>query len=365
MKHQSRYCIMTKYISKKQRVCVKLEVVKYAQLHGIRRTSRDFGCSRNSIRTWLKGFLAKGRKGLEDGRMGPKFIPHKMSQELEEKIIRSRKQTPCYGPKRLKLYHELPVSEKAIARVLTQNRLVRKKRKKYQKKNDLRAVKAQYKALTRWQMDVKHLYDIAYFWPQMQSLKLPRYEYTLRDIKSGTTFLGFGRELSEAHAEKLISLFLEHLKEKGVKLSEVIIQTDNGVEFSGGNNRRLKEGFVRTVLEKYQAGHKYIPPGHCNANADVESFHATVELEFFDLEDYKTEEEFYGKAQTFQDYYNMTRVNFSKKGKTPHQITYEDWGDFSVVDGVASFPVLNLDKKLYGQVGQYIPTLPAIGDQQF
>jgi transposase InsO family protein len=349
---------MAKYISKKQRVCVKLEIVKYTQLHGIRKASRDFGCSRNSVRTWLKGFLAKGRKGLEDGRMGPKFIPHKMNKNLEGQIIEARGQTPCYGPKRLKLYHELPVSEKAIARVLKQNNLIRKRRKKYEKKNDLRAVKAQYKALTRWQMDVKHLYDIAYFWPQMQRIKLPRYEYTLRDVKSGSTFLGFGRELSEAHAEKFISLFLEHLKEKGIELAEVIIQTDNGAEFSGGNTKKLKEGFVKTVLEKYRARHKYIPPGHCNANADVESFHATVELEFFDLEKFVTEEEFYGKAQVFQDYYNLTRVNFSKKGRTPYQIVYEDWKDINVADGVASFPVLNLDKKLYNQVGQSLPTFP-------
>ncbi len=55
---------------------------------------------------------------------------------------------------------DLPSSVGAISRILKEKGLTRRKKKKYQKKNDLRAVKAKYKPFERLQMDVKYLTDI-------------------------------------------------------------------------------------------------------------------------------------------------------------------------------------------------------------
>ena len=70
-------------------------------------------------------------------------------------------------------FPEIKASEGAIARVLKQNDLTKKRRKKYQRKQDLRAKKAKYTALSHHQEDVKHLYDIPHYWEQIQRKGLP------------------------------------------------------------------------------------------------------------------------------------------------------------------------------------------------
>jgi hypothetical protein len=61
----------------------------------------------------------------------------------------------------------------------------------------LRALKARYQGLRHFQEDVRHLYDIPYYWSQMTAHKLPKYEYTIRDAKSGFTIVAFADEYSE------------------------------------------------------------------------------------------------------------------------------------------------------------------------
>src|SRR6188474_908269 len=60
-----------------------------------------------------------------------------------------------------------------------------------------------YKACEKLQMDIKYLTDIPPYWEMMQRLKLPRFQYTVRDVKSGMLFLGFADEISELHAETM------------------------------------------------------------------------------------------------------------------------------------------------------------------
>ena len=198
----------------------------------------------------------KGSSGLVNRPRIPLKIPHKTSVEQEKKIIEARMQAPCYGPKRLKWYFDIEASESAVGRVLKQNKLTKKRRKKYQTKNDLREVKARYRALTHHQLDVKHLYDIPYYWPQMTKKKLPKYQYTLRDTKSGFIFLGYGKEYNEAYSELFIDLYLEKLE---VDVSQVIIQTDNGPEFGGNKRRKVDLWDYKHNTREIQSGTSIYP----------------------------------------------------------------------------------------------------------
>ncbi len=315
------YCMATKGSSKEVRLMIKREVVMYAQREGIKPTTRRFGVARNTIRRWKARFEESGYKGLEDGRKGPELIPHKTSQSTEDHIIACRSQSPFLGARRLKDIYNLSSSIGAIHRILKVNGLTRKKRKKYQKKNDLREVKAKYKALSYLQYDVKHLYDISNFWIQLQTLDLPRYEYTIRDVKTGWVFLGYSNELSELNSRVFMDLVLTQLKATLLlKGEEITIQTDNGVEFSGSAKKFEKATFSKVLTDLHGIKHIYIPPGCCNANADVESFHQTVEIEFFDYENFRSRELFFNKANTYQLWYNMHRKNYSKKCRTPLEI---------------------------------------------
>lgn len=343
---------------------VRQELVKYAQLYGIKPAAKRFGCSKNTVRTWKRRYEAKGSTGLQDLRKGPHHIPHKTSLALEQQIINCREQVPCYGPKRLRWSFGLTVSEGAIARILRAKHLTRTRRKKYQRKQDLRAVKAaKYSSLDHHQVDVKHLYDIPYYWEQLQRLGLPKYQYTIRDTKSGFLALGFSKEYSELHSTLFVERYLDHLN--AYRLPHTIIQTDNGTEFGGGKKHVNKAGFVNTIVCKRGSRHQYIPPGLSNANADVESIHATIEQEFFDLERFKDRADFFQKSYAYQLFYNLVRPNFSKSGKPPAQILFED--KKSLDSRILFLPVIDLDQELNTKIpdnyvslsgGQSLPKLP-------
>jgi hypothetical protein len=54
-------------------------------------------------------------------------------------------------------------------------------------------------------------------------------------------------------------------------------------------------GFINTITMGIWREHRYIPP-RCS-NADIESFYATIERQFFDLESFSSRENFFYKAQ--------------------------------------------------------------------
>ena len=336
------YSVMMKEASKEHSFQVKKAVVFEAQRDGIKPASRKWGIARNTVRTWLRRFEQTGNKGLEDHRQGPNHIPHKTSQEIEDKIVDARLQAPCYGPRRLQYFFDITCSQGAIQRILKQHDLVRKRKKKYQKKNDLRAAKQHYKAFGFVQMDVKHLYDMPNYWGQ-KGLQLPQYQYTIRDVKSGAAFLGFSNELSELNARTMIDLFLKQLKEHLPPTQERIVQTDNGVEF-GGTVRHFNRSAFTQLIESHGAKQVYIPPGMCNANGDVESFHDTIEKEFFDLTKFESREHFMQSAESYRQFYNLTRPNYSKGAKTPWLIAQEDWPDSDIASKIMLTSVMDLDK---------------------
>ena len=139
---------------------LRVHLVRYAYEHGIRAAARQFQCSRNTVRKWLRRYQTEGIKGLQERSRAPRSCPHKTTAHLEAHVIAQRKRTPGFSARRMKMEFELTPSVGAIARILRQNGLTRKPKKKHQKKRDLRAVKARYKPFRRYHMDVKYLNDI-------------------------------------------------------------------------------------------------------------------------------------------------------------------------------------------------------------
>jgi len=256
--------------AKNPRFDLRLKLVRFAKTHGIRPAARYFRSARNTVRLWLARFETQGNEGLKDRSRAPKSCPHQTPKEVERKVVAARKRIPYYGPRRLKDEFDLECSEGAIARILRQRGLTRRPRKKAQKKNDLRAVKAAYRAFKLLQVDVKYLTDIAHYWPQMRALGLPPFQFTCRDVKTGALFLAFAQERSVSHACLFIRRILAHLRAHGVDLSAVTVQTDNGPEFDGTRQRLADRGFLHSIAA-LGAAHRYIPPAHPNANADVET----------------------------------------------------------------------------------------------
>lgn len=362
-----RYSTMVEGKSKESRFQLRLELVRYAQRQGLREAARVFRCSRNTVRLWVRRYEVGGYSGLQERSRAPQRIPHKTSWYLERQVVGARRQVPCYGAARLKRMFALRPSVGAIGRILRQHGLTRRPRKRYQKKRDLRQVKARYKVLGFYQVDTKHLYDIAHYWPYMRRLRLPRYQYTIRDVKSGALVVSFANSLAVSYAEMAVERYCEHLRGHGVELSEVVFQTDCGVEFSGTRRKRADRGFTYRVEDMWGAKHTFIPPGCCNANADVESSHGLIEQEFYDLESFGSRGDFLRKAALYQDYFNFVRPNSYKAGRTPWEIVEQERPRVS--PEVLNLSPVFLDEEFKKsnlpdfkqRVGQYLPVDPDPG----
>ena len=302
---------------------LRLRMVQHADKHGIRATARAFKCSRNTVRKWVRRYREEGRRGLMDRSRAPHSCPHKLSPQAEKIIIRQARKTPGFGARHLKHEFDLPYGVNSIARVKRENGITRRRRTKHQRRNDLRAIKQACKPFTRFQMDVKYLDDIPNYCSQMRRPGLPRFQYTIREIATGAQFLSYADSISVNYAELTVRRFLEHIRNCGIDTTKVHIQTDNGVEFEGRTVRDRLAGFVHTIESLAGATHTYIPPGCSNANADVESVHATIETEFFDIEYFTSRNDFFAKVTTYQLFYNLARKNGSRNYRSPLTVLHE------------------------------------------
>ena len=141
-------------------------------------------------------------------------------------------------------------------------------------------------------------------------------------------------------------------------LGEVTVQTDNGVEFSG-TTRRSENNKFSSAVNKWGAKHRYIPPGHCNANGDVESIHATIEHEFYNLTEFHSRDDFMRKAESYRSFYNLQRPNWSKKAKTPWLIAQQDHSETDLATAIQFTEVIDLERSLAATPlgGQTLPVL--------
>jgi len=348
---------------------LRVHLVRYALEHGLRAAAEAFQCTRNTVRKWTRRYGAEGLAGLAERSRAPKHCPHKTPPQLEAQVLAQRLATPGFSARRMKHEFELAPSIGAIGRILREQGLTRRPRRKHQKKRDLRALKARLKAFRHFQMDVKYLDDIPHYWTPMKLFGLPTYQYSIREVRTGAAFVSYAPELSLSHAEACARRFLRHLERFGVPLCEVVIQTDPGSEFDGQALQKHTSGFTHTIEKLYGSTHRLLKPHRPNHNADVESFHARIEAEFFDIEAFANSAEFWTKITTYQHYFNLTRKNSYKNWKSPRTLLHE--ADPHLDPRLLLLPPVDLDMLLAPgvlparaapQVGHHVPAHTATKD---
>ena len=333
-------------------------LVVHALRHGIKAAVRQFRCSRNTVRKWLRRYHKDHLQGLHAHSRGPHSCPHKTKPALEQKVLALRHKTPGFGARRLIAEFELPLGHNAVGRILSAHGLTRKPKRKHQTKRDLRAIKAAYKPFTHFRMDTKYLTDLPFYWPQMESLRLPRFQYTIRELSVGAQFLAYSNELSKTYATLAADRFLAHLQRHGIDPREVEIRTDLGSEFDGDTVHRRPDGFIGTIEAQWHARHEFNPP-HCpNANADVETVHSTIEGEFFDAHVFASRADFFAKIATYQLWYNVARKNSSRGWKSPVDLLSEKAPQLS--PKIFLLHPLPLELLLTPQGGHHVPGHPGI-----
>ena len=320
---------------------IRLRIVKSSKQIGIKPTARLFDTTPKTVRKWLRRYDQERLSGLNELPRIPLSCPHKTSPAMEKKVVKLRKQYPFMGAKRLKREHNLPCSHEAMRRILNEHGLIKKRRKKHKRKKDLSKIKKHWKLFGQFTVDTKDLKDMPHYWPQMKALKLPKYQFTAREVRSGLMFLGFSNEKSAASACLFARLLCEHLRKCKVDLAKTKFQTDNGSEFIGCFRQdRTRDGFEK-IVEGFGSKHKRIPVRAWSYNSDVETVHRTIEDEFYDLENFENIRDFHKRIGSYQSYYNLVRANMNKDYLSPWQIIKKEMPKMDI--SLARLPPLMLD----------------------
>ena len=319
-------------------------VVAHARQHGIKAAARAYGCSRNTVRKWVRRHQSRHLSTLRGHSRAPKSCPHKTSPEAEAEVIRLRQQTG-YGAERLKRMYDLPCGQKAIQRIIRQRGLARSRKKKHVTKLHLREVKKEWSLFQQICVDTKYLDDLPLYWTEMMRLKLPRFQYTARDVTSGLVFVAYADDLSKTYATIFSAIVSEHLRLCGVDLGTVEWQSDNGSEFKNCPEAPGLPDLVRSLGSR----HHYIPPGACTWQSDVETVHRLQEDEFFDRETFRDRSDFWRKITLYWHHFNLTRQNRGKEWQTPAQIAQSKLPHIHA--SLFSMPPLDLGQCLRHYVG--------------
>ena len=333
----------------------RLRLVESARQRGIKPTARLFATTVPTVRKWLRRYQQHGPAGLVELSRAPHHQPRKTSPQVEHDVVELRKTLPTFGARRLIREFDLPVSHRALERIWRAHGLMPKRRRKYQRKQDLAAIKATWRLFQQISADTKDLGDIPHFWPQAQRLRLPAVQYTAREVRSGLLFLAFAQRRSAAASEVFAARIQRHLDRWGVSLRDLVWQTDNGGEFVGRHNPSGPRTGFPSALGDSQ--HVRIPPAAHTYQSDVETVHRLVEDEFFDLETFSSRGEFLAKAHTYQLYFNLVRPNSHKDHLSPWQII-ERLAPRSPLE-LCLLPPVFLDYYLNDSGGYDVPRLPS------
>ena len=287
----------------------RLRLVESARQRGIKPTARLFATTVRTVRKWLRRYQQHGPSGLREQSRARHRQPHKTPQAFAAQLVQLRQALPKFGSRRLIREFDLRIGHTALERIWREHGLLQKRKKKYQRKQDLAHIKARWALFQQISADTKDLDDIPRYWQQAQRLRLPIIQYTAREIRSGLLFWAFAQCRCAAASAVFATRIQRHLNRYGVSLRDLVWQTDNGGEFKGDFPQALGD-----------SQHVRIPPAAHTYQSDVETVHRIEEDEFFDLEDFSSRGDFLAKVHTYQLYFNLARPNSHKEHQSPWQI---------------------------------------------
>jgi len=163
----------------------RLRLVESAQQRGIKPTARLFATTVPTVRKWLRRFQQQGPSRLRAQSRARHRQAHQTPAYVEAQLLELRKTLPTFGARRLIREFDLRIGHNALERIWREHGLIRKRRRKYQRKQDLAYIKAQWALFQQISADTKDLDDIPHYWQQAQRLRLPIVQYTAREIRSG------------------------------------------------------------------------------------------------------------------------------------------------------------------------------------
>lgn len=334
----------------------RLRLVDCARQNGIKATARLFQTTVRTVRKWLRRYQQDGPSSLQGRSRAPHRQARRTAPELEQRAVELRRSLPTFGARRLIREFDLPLSHGAVERIWRAHGLLQRRRRKYQKKQDLAAVKATWRLFQQISADTKDLDDLPSYWPQAQRHRLPLIQYTAREVRTGLVFLAFAQRRTKGASELFAERIQTHLRRCGVDLPHLAWQTDNGGEFIGElQPDGSRDGFPRAVTF-FGSQHQRIPPAAHTYQSDVETVHRLIEDEFFEIESFSSRSDFLAKASLYQLYFNLARPNSHKGNCSPWQIVQQLEPRLPIQ--LCTLAPIALDHQLDPQGGYLVPRHP-------
>jgi hypothetical protein len=120
----------------------RLRLVESARQRGIKPPARLFASTVAPVRKWLRRHRQQGPWGLLERSRAPQHQPLRTPTATQQRALHLRRQLPTFGARRLIREFDRPLSQGAWERIWRPHGLLHKRRKKYQRKQDLAASKA-------------------------------------------------------------------------------------------------------------------------------------------------------------------------------------------------------------------------------
>ena len=363
----------------KEPIQIRLAMVKrYQEIKNVSLVAKEFHTTRKTVRKWVMRFSG-AISSLCNLSKAPQKPHRQLAQETERLLVEFKKKHPPLGYDYIHHYllkhgcNEIPSKSTCYA-VWKKYGLLPKHKRKHEKKKDLRKIKSKYKPFEKIQIDVKELKDIPNILEQSLRLGLkqqkdlpikyglPMYQYTARDIKTGTLFVSLAFEHTRHTAAIFADRVLTHLANHGI--TPRVIQTDNGSEFVNTRDATDESPlFIQVVTRNDRTEHRRIPPGAKTWQSDVETSHWIIEREFYDAVKIRSKAHFISQLRAYQWGFNMMRKNGYRGNKTPYEIIQEsDGSNYATLSKtISDFPVCILDEKFDAFIrGGYHVGLPTI-----
>lgn len=337
------------YKEQKDPAWARKKIVDYALIHGKRATAKKFKCSRKTVKKWFDRRNLPEESRYKNLSRKPKNSPNKIAKEIEDHIVECRKDKGMCSTN-IKNQYDINLSSDTIYRVLKRREVdlgkdkIKPRKKKYQTKKDLRKVKEKYKVFESLQIDGKVLYDIPEFYPQYKYYEIPRVQWTIRDQKTGATFISYSKGETTLAALTFLVYFFEHLKRNinvNIKKLKIQLKTDWG-SYAVGNKKSWKESQFRKFIKEHY-GIKHVLIKHKNSNSEVERFHGLVEDYFYKRVQLTSKNDFFKKATEHIIWFNYVRKNGHRGWRTPLQIMTQDKRR-KIDPQVLALPAIDLDK---------------------
>jgi transposase len=321
----------------------RYQMVQKALVQGVKPVAKAFRTTPNVVRKWLKRFKTEGYSALADRSHKPHHSPRRTPEHTRIYIINLKKKYKRLGAEQIRVLEDLAMAPKTMRKIWREAGVSSRKRpKKHVTKNNLRAVKKLYALFERMSEDTKDLDDIPEYYLQMKMLKLPKIQYSFREVSCGILFLGFANQRSLIHSQ-LFAMYINHfLKKYNALPPNSVRQTDNGSEYIGSWNAKESSSYTKTIETLEGQFHRTIFPGAHRMQSDVETIHNLMEMEFYEIEQFKNRLDFFAKASCYLLFFNLHRPNSYKELKTPWQLVQEKNPNFD--KRLLMIPPVDLDK---------------------